>query len=119
MAYSVGFVASAARTTNGNSAALLLAPPADSLNVAMFVTAVSGTPNLVLSIEWSNDGTTFAPAETADAFTAVTTTGNKVKQFAVKGPYARVVWVITGTTPSLTFSVDVGSSARPVNVAYG
>lgn len=102
-------VASAARTTNGNSG-LQVTPSAPSLgqiSVLLNVTATSGTPNLVLSVEWSQDGTNFAPAETADAFTAVTATGAKVKTFTVKAKFYRVVWVITGTTPSLTFTVTV------------
>ena len=119
MPYSIGFVPSAARTTTGNSGALRLDPSADSVNVAVFVTAVSGTPNLVLSVEWSNDGTNFAIADTADAMTAITTAVARVKSFPVKGLFMRLVWTITGGTPSLTFSVDVGSAGRPLNVAYG
>jgi hypothetical protein len=50
-------------------------------------------------------GTTFAtPDGTADAFTALTAAGVKVKQFALKAPHYRLVWTITGTTPSFTFS---------------
>jgi len=119
VSYSIGFVPSAARTTSGNSGALRLDPSADNVNVAVFVTAVGGTPNLVLSVEWSNDGTTFAAADVADAMTAITTAVNRVKSFPIKGLFVRLVWTITGTTPSFTFSVDVGSAGRPLNVAYG
>jgi len=119
VSYSIGFVPSAARTTSGNSGALRLDPSADNVNVAVFVTAVGGTPNLVLSVEWSNDGITFAAADVADAMTAITTAVNRVKSFPIKGLFVRLVWTITGTTPSFTFSVDVGSAGRPLNVAYG
>lgn len=119
MSYQINAVPSAARTTSGNSVALRMDPAADNINVAVFVTAASGTPSMILSVEWSNDGTNFAATETADAFTAITGTGNKVKSFPVRGLFARIVWVITGGTPSLTFSVDVGSAARALNVAYG
>jgi len=119
VSYQIGFVPSAARTTSGNSGALRLDPSADNVNVAVFVTAVGGTPNLVLSVEWSNDGTTFAAADVADAMTAITTAVNRVKSFPIKGLFVRLVWTITGTTPSFTFSVDVGSAGRPLNVAYG
>jgi hypothetical protein len=119
VSYSVGFVASAARTTSSNSTALRVDSAADNINVAVFVTAASGTPSMILSVEWSNDGINFAAVETPDAFTAITGTGNKVKSFPVRGLFARIVWVITGGTPSLTFSVDVGSAGRPLNVAYG
>jgi hypothetical protein len=63
---------------------------------------------MTLSVEWSLDGgTTFGPADPVDAFTAVTNvaTGVKVKLFDVKGPHYRVVWTITGTTPSFTFKL--------------
>jgi hypothetical protein len=53
------------------------------------------------------DGTTtFAPGDTADAFTAITTAVNRVKNFQVKAPHYRLVWAITGTTPSFTFSAS-------------
>ena len=120
MSYQIGFVPSAARTTSGNSGALRLDPSADNVNVAVFVTAVGGTPNLVLSVEWSNDGVNFAAVDTtADAFAAITTAVNRVKSFPVKALFMRLVWTITGGTPSLTFSADVGSAGRPLNVAYG
>ena len=120
MGYTVGFVPSAARTTSGNSAVYSLHPAVDVLNVAVFATALSGTPNLVLSVEWSVDGTNFATVDTtADAFAAITTTPtSKVKQFAVKAPFARLVWTITGGTPNITFSCDVGSPGEPINVGY-
>lgn len=100
---------SAARTTTGNSGASVpigILTRSTNLSILVNCTAVSGTtPSLTLSVEWSHDGTTFAPAETADAFTAMTTTGSKVKTFTIKGDYYRVVWTITGTTPSFTFGL--------------
>ena len=73
----------------------------------MDVTAASGTtPNLALSIEWSANGTDWATPETPDTFTAITAAAKRVKSFARKAPFYRVVWAITGTTPSFTFSVD-------------
>lgn len=119
MSYQIGFVPSAARTTSGNSTAYTVPVAADNLNVLVFVTAISGTPSMVLSVEWSTDGTNFAAGDTADAFTAITTAVNRCKAFPVKGPFARLVWVITGGTPSLTFSIDVGAPAEALNVAYG
>jgi hypothetical protein len=98
-------VASAARTTTGNSSALELGG-GDFLNLLVSVTAVAGTPSMTLSVEWSHDGgTTFAAGDPADAFTAITTAVARAKQFTVKGPHYRLVWTITGGTPSLTFSV--------------
>ena len=99
-------VASAARTTTGQSAALQCGGvPAIALLVA--TTAASGTtPSMTISIEWSPDGgTTWCAADGADSFTAITTTTNLAKRFQCKSNTYRVVWTITGTTPSFTFSV--------------
>lgn len=101
-------VASAARTTTGNSGAL---PAPKSLNMALSVevSASSGTtPNLVASVEWSFDGgTNFCAVDTAaDAFAAITTTVRVTKLLTVKAPHYRIVWTITGTTPSFTFSCN-------------
>ena len=99
-------VPSAARTTNGNSGALTPSSEGETLCFNVRVTATSGTPSLALSIEWSNDATNFAtPDGTADTFTAITTTAEKVKTFERKAKFYRIVWAITGTTPSLTFQI--------------
>lgn len=103
---------SAARTTTGSSAGFILhrnsggMPGQGTLTLGLAITAISGTPNLVLSVEWSFDGgATFMPADTADVFTAKTGVGSAAKDFKCKGNAYRVTWTITGTTPSLTFSV--------------
>jgi hypothetical protein len=99
-------VASAARTTTGNSGQLSHAD-ANTISLLLNVTAVSGTPSMVLSVEWSTDGTNFAKVDTTpDVFAAVTAAGAVVKQFPTKAPYYRVVWTISGGTPSVTFTVD-------------
>jgi len=99
------FVASAARTTSGNSGAQ---PAEKALNLALVVevTASSGTtPTLDLTVEWSMDGTNFAVADPADSFTQITTSPTRrAKTFTVKGTSYRLVWTIAGTTPSFTFS---------------
>jgi len=99
-------VASAARTATGQSAALQCGG-APVLNLLVNTTAASGTtPNMVLSVEWSPDGgTTWCTSDAADAFTAITTTTNLAKQFKAKSNTYRIVWTLTGTTPSFTFSV--------------
>ena len=102
VAITASLAASAARTTSGNSGQVTVEGP--TFGVMLNVTAVSGTtPSMTLSIEWSPDGVTWYPGETADAFTAITATGARAKAFPVKGPYARASWAITGTTPSFTF----------------
>lgn len=104
----VTLVGSAARTTNGNSGPIALNDRGDTLHLLLGVTAVSGTtPSMTVTIEWSHDGVNFAPLEgTPDGFTAVTATGAKLKSIPIRGPFFRLVWAITGTTPSFTFAVS-------------
>ena len=99
-------VASAARTTTGNSGALD-APNDARLVLAVAVTAASGTaPSLDVTVEWSMDGgATFCAADTADSMAQLATAVNRVKSFSIKGDSYRVVWTIGGTTPSFTFTV--------------
>jgi hypothetical protein len=98
-------VPSAARTTTGQSAAQQIGA-GDELSLLLDCTAVSGSsPSLTLSVEWSDNGTDWHQSDVADAFTAITAAGKKVKEFDVKGDYYRVVWTISGTTPSFTFQV--------------
>jgi hypothetical protein len=104
---------SAARTATGQSAGFATRQN-EVVNIAVAVTAHSGTtPTLDLSVEWSNDGSTWFSAQAADTFTQVTTTdSNFVKQFVCKAPQFRVKWTIAGTTPSYTFSI-MGSLREP------
>lgn len=100
-------VPSAARITAGNSGMVNPGEAGETLCLLVNVTAASGTtPSLALSVEWSNDGTVWATPETADTFTALTVAAVKVKTFERKAAFYRVVWTITGTTPSFTFTID-------------
>lgn len=100
-------VASAARTSSGNSGKLTPSWPAQQLQLFVDVTAVSGTPTLDLAVEWSPDGgSTWFPGDPADSFTQITAAKNVVERFAVKAPDYRIVWTIAGTTPSFTFAID-------------
>jgi hypothetical protein len=99
-------VPSAARTTTGNSGVLGSGWGAVSTaRVQLNVTAASGTtPNLVVLVEDSLDGTTW---NTIGTFSAKTTTAREV--INITTPFTdqvRVSWTITGTTPSFTFTVD-------------
>lgn len=106
-------VASAARTTTGQSAAIVSADVEvawigdSALSLMVNVTAASGTtPTLDLSLQWSSDGgTTWHTPDTAQTFAQITATTAKVKNFAVLGDVYRIVWTVGGTTPSFTFSV--------------
>jgi len=72
------------------------------VSVELVATPVTGTtPSATFSVQWSDDGTNFA-ALAADTFPAITTAGNYVQSFAVKGQYFKLAWTVTGTTPSFT-----------------
>lgn len=96
--------ASAARTASGQGNAIS-SENARTLSILVDVTAVSGTtPNLVFAVEWSHDNGTWFPGDPPDTMTAITAVGRAAKAFTVKAPYWRLVWTITGTTPSFTFA---------------
>lgn len=75
------------------------------LNLLVDVTAVvAGT--LDITVEWSHDnGVSFAPAETPDAFAQLSAAGLVVNPFAVKAPTYRLRYVVA-TTPDFTFTVS-------------
>lgn len=96
-----------ARTTNGDSGPLT-APLGRFLNILCNVQAAGGTtPSLALEVQWWDEaGGAWATADPVDTFTAITTAASKVKQFVVKAVTYRVVWTITGTTPTFTFGLQ-------------
>lgn len=105
---SVTVLSNNARTSSGASGAFET-PPAKNGKLAVLVslTASSGTtPTLDVSIEWSNNGSSFYPSDPADAFTQMTGTTPKFKTFDIKASYYRVVYAIAGTTPSFSFGVS-------------
>lgn len=80
----------------------------DSLSVQIIASAVSGTtPSATFSVLWSDDGVTYSQASPADVFTALTGVGNIVERFASKGSFYKIAWVVSGTTPSFTTTVEV------------
>lgn len=99
--------ASSAKTVTGNSAAVRVPAGANVAILALVTAATGTTPSMTLSVLWSHDGTNFAaPDGAADAFAAITAAGNVVKSIPVKGEFLQLVWTITGTTPSFTFSAS-------------
>lgn len=110
-------VASAARTTTGQSTALTGFGAADRLMLQVNVTAASGTtPTLLLTVEDSLDGTAWrgtTSGSTAVATSAsITATGTywfHVNAGTNFGDRIRLKWTIGGTTPSFTFSVTCAS----------
>lgn len=107
------FLDSAARTVSGESAVFEGYGPTSTLRAQLDVTAASGTsPNLTAFIEDSVDGVNWNVIGT---FAAKTGAGREV--LSVTTPYTdmlRIRWVITGTTPSFTFSVMLFSQAPGV-----
>lgn len=95
-------VASAARTTTGNSGSLDTSG-FGTLSFQFVVTAVSGTlPTLDLEIQSSEDQTNWGIVFDTKRFTA---TGNqRLGAIRISARYYRIVWTIGGTTPSFTFS---------------
>lgn len=125
MAYNrVELQASAAQTASGNSASKSI-PTGSIAVVNLNITATSGTPSLDAWLQGSDDGTTWydlpydqqlSSASAATDLTAntdkrningtssATGTGKHVatyKHLACR--YVRLSWVISGSTPSLTF----------------
>jgi hypothetical protein len=98
-------VASAARTTTGNSGSLTGYGPTTTLRAQLDVIAASGTnPTLDVLIQDTLDGTNWNNLGT---FAQKVTTGREVLN--VTTPFSdelRVTWTISGTdTPTFTFSV--------------
>jgi hypothetical protein len=97
-------LASAARTTTGQSTQFWIGN-GDKLAVMIDATVVTGTtPSMTVNVEWSHNGVDWFVADPADAFTAITAAGKKVKLFDIKGTSARLNYTISGTTPSFTFA---------------
>ena len=111
---------SSARTATGNGTAAINYAGHKNLTVWINVTAVSGTtPTCVFKLQWSPDnGTTWIDWDTTNlqttSITAVTTATLRVGVNATTAANAgkqdflprqvRLVWTITGTTPSFTFA---------------
>ena len=97
-------VASAARTTSGNSGVASGYGTTSTLRVQLDVTAVAGTtPTLNVLVEDTLDGTNF---NTIGTFAQRTAVGREV--INVTTPFAdriRISWTVGGATPSFTFSV--------------
>lgn len=100
-------VPSAARTASGSAESGDDWGEIDRVRAQLDVTAASGTtPNLTVFVESTLDGTNWdvLPGGT---FAAKTAAGREVINLTspVIARRLRVRWVITGTTPSFTFSV--------------
>jgi hypothetical protein len=107
-------IASAARTTSGDTGAITGYSDSSTLRVQLEVTAAAGTtPTLDVVIEDTLDGTSW---NVIGAFAQRTGPGREVVN--VTTPFTnriRVRWTLGGTTPSFTFSVIVVSQAPAVS----
>ncbi len=103
---STASVVSAARTTSGQSTSFSVQDIA-TIDATLNITAVSGTsPSLTLTLQVSDDNATWEAAPSG-AWAAATAVSAPERTVSVKDwKFARWSWVITGTTPSFTFSVD-------------
>lgn len=103
-------VASAARTTSGNSGAISVAT-GGGISGLIAVTAASGTPTLDITLEESYDnGTTWTQVWAANRITGVSTI---VIPPILTAGLRRWVWTIGGGTPSLTFAITVNAVPSP------
>lgn len=97
---------SAARTTSGTADMGAFPAMFEELIVYLDATAVSGTsPSLTVTYQSSADGVSYFDNT---AGTAITAAGKQViKVPTCAGNFGRLSYVITGTTPSFTFSAVV------------
>lgn len=104
-------VASAARTTTGNSGLISVAA-GGGLSGLIAVTAASGTtPTLDITLEESFDnGTTWTQVWAAPRLTGISTA--VIPPMLTSG-LRRWVWTLAGTTPSFTFAITANAVPSP------
>lgn len=107
----VTLAASAARTESGSGSAIDLGDR-NTLRLSLAITARSGTkPSLHALVETSADSSTWRQL---GSFTAVNdATGTERQSFPGADRYVRLRWVISGATPSFTFSVSGDAALTP------
>jgi hypothetical protein len=103
-----------ARTTNGNSSDLLRVYGGESVRAQLNISGVTGTaPTLNVLIEDTLDGINY---NTIGTFAQKTAAGREV--INITTPFSetlRVSWIIGGTNPSFTFSIDWHIATRRSN----
>lgn len=107
-ALAVSLLALSAKTADGDGATVDIRPngePRTTLDLVVCADAVSGTdtPTLVVSVETALS--TSGPWREVGALSPVTAVGMHKFRVGDCLQYVRASWVITGTTPSFTFSV--------------
>jgi hypothetical protein len=100
------FVALGAETASGDSGTPVDMGPYSNGVIHINVTAESGTgtPTLTVTFQSCADATiTYCSTHTASS--GITATGNTILKVSNYGRYVRVIYTISGTTPSFTFQV--------------
>lgn len=104
--HDVTVLASGAVTATGHSSGIDVGGAA-TLRAQVQVSAATGTtPSLTVTIQTSHDnGSADAWRTAGAAYTAITSAGNSPYQCFVVDRYVRVSYVVSGTSPSITFDV--------------
>lgn len=98
--------ASTTKTATGTSTPVEL-DDKGTLRLSLTSSAVSGTtPSMTVTMQTSLDAGVTDAWRSLGAFTAQTAAGTERKSFPGADRYVRASWVISGTTPSFTFSID-------------
>lgn len=94
--------------TASAAGSIVLAPlNKGTLRAALTVTAVSGTtPSLTATVQTSYDAGATDPWRAVGSFTAATAAGTQRESFPGLDRYVRLNYVVSGTTPSITFGVS-------------
>lgn len=95
----------AAVTATGNGTQFVLPSGDGNVEVLIVASAVTGTtPSLTPKLQVSNDGVAWFDAAPGTAMTAA---GNQRLAAQSIAAYGRLVYTVSGTTPSFTLSVTV------------
>ena len=100
-------------TTSGNSSGVLVQPVGNvggPVSCHLAVTAVSGSsPTLTVSLQWSQNNSTWITATTDETFATVTAAGAALLTVPSRALYVRAAWTVTGGTPSFTAAIALWS----------
>jgi hypothetical protein len=100
-------------TTSGNSAGVAVQPVGNvggAVSCHVAVTAVSGTtPSLTVSLQWSQNNSTWVNANADETFAPITAAGAALLTVPSRAAFVRAAWTVTGSTPSFTAAIAVWS----------
>lgn len=106
---------SGAAVTASGAGTGVTVPPGETISVQIAVYTVSGTtPSATFKVQWSEDNSTWCDADPAEDFTAITNASKSLaKAIIPKGPFMRLAWTISGTTPSFQFKATTYGLNEP------